>query len=242
MFIYFPEFLYRKSKSYIKNIFESKNMTIKYEASLENLISQSQSDYENNNDIKNNKDFDEFRKFPLKDFKENLSTILKDDIDLPKVEFIACNKFKDFDILPISDYNFSQNKITICFDKLSSLPQGNKKIDSEKMKIKYFEALFLKEFSYFYEINKNFALKKISLNDKAKLSINACRSEIMHRYPIEQMDFRNKSENLFYDELIRRCAYNEFKYKFNDDIEFEASNSYDNINELTRKYINSNYI
>ena len=42
------------------------------------------------------------------------------------------NKFKDFDILPISDYNFSQNKITICFDKLSSLPQGNKKIDSEQ--------------------------------------------------------------------------------------------------------------
>ena len=82
------------------------------------------------------------------------------------------------------------------------------------------------QLNYFYEINKNFALKKISLNDKAKLSINACRSEIMHRYPIEQMDFRNKSENLFYDELIRRCAYNEFKYKFNDELieDFKSKN------------------
>jgi hypothetical protein len=41
MFIYFPEFLYRKSKIYLKNIFESKKNIIKYEASLENLISQS---------------------------------------------------------------------------------------------------------------------------------------------------------------------------------------------------------
>lgn len=233
MFIYFPEFIYRKSKSYIKNIFESKKNTIKYEASLENLISES---------INSDTNFN-FNKFPLKDFKENLSKIIKDDIELPKVEFIACNKFKDYDIQPISDYNFSRNKIIICFDKLSNFSQENKKSDLEDMKIKYFEALFLKEFSYFFEINTNYSMKKLNLNDKAKLSINACKYEIRHRYPSSgKIDFKNKSENLFYDELIRRCAYNEFKYKFNDEIEFEASNSDENINELIRKYINSNYL
>jgi hypothetical protein len=211
-----------------------------------------------------------FNTFPLKDFKENLSNIIKDNIDLPKLQFIACNRFKDYDILPISDYNFSRNRITICFDKLSSLTtsssQGIKIINQnrsedkninlyistntdnlDEIKIRYFEALFLKEFSYFYEINKNFNLKKISLNDKAKLSINACRYEILHRYPMNKNDkidlnFSNKTEILFYDELIRRCAYNEFKYKFNNDIEFEASKSDENINELTRKYINANYV
>lgn len=265
MFIYFPEFLYRKSKTYIKNISESKKIITTYENSLDLLISESLSINKNvNKNKKNPKTFNEssfsfdFNNFPLKNFQENLSNIIDDKIDLPTLEFQACNKFNDFDTQPISDYNFSNNKINICYDKISSnlikaeingsKITKNSLIDNKenftRNKIRYFEALFLKEFSYFYEINKNYSMKKITLNDKAKLSINACRYEIMHRYPLAKgrKEFSNKAENLFYDELIRRCAYNEFKYKFNDDLEFEASNSDENINELVRKYINANYL
>lgn len=169
---------------------------------------------------------------------QNLELILKDNIILPKVELKHCNKLFDYfsDIRGISNYNFTENKITICFNKI----KDNGRNHGKDPKSFIIEALFLKEFSYFSDFNLTYANKKLSLSDKAKITIQACRFEINHILKDKKLNsgiFENKLE----DEFIKRCSYLDFKYKFFDDLEFEASKADENINQLVKRLIDSNF-
>ena len=108
--------------------------------------------------------------------------------------------------------------------------------ENKENNILEFESLFLKEFSYFYDYNKNYSGKKMNINDKAKITLKACRFEILHKFK----NLNNKKN--FNEEIIKRCAYLDFKFKFSDEVEYEAGKSDSNINELVRKYIDGNYV
>jgi len=168
----------------------------------------------------------------------NLEMIIKENIILPKIEFQHCNMLFDYfsDIKPISNYNFTDNKITICFNRIKDNGINNGKENKSLIT----EALFLKEFSYFSDFNLTFANKKLSLSDKAKITIQACRFEIKHILKDKKLNI-GIAENKLEDELIKRCSYLDFKYRFFDDLEFEASKVDDNINQLVKKHIDSNF-
>lgn len=171
---------------------------------------------------------------------ENFKIIQKEKIKLPTLELEHCNKFYDYlsEVNPISNYNFNDNKIKICTNKIQNL-NNQKHNHEDKDKILYFESLFLKELSYFFDYNSKYANKCLNLNDKAKIAIRGCRFEIKHR--LSDRNFSSGASEKFEDELIKRCAYLDYKYKFLNDLEFEASKTDDNINLIVKKYIDSNF-
>ena len=179
---------------------------------------------------------------------KNLNSIINEKINLPYLELKHCNKFYDYlaEIKPISDYNFTENKISICLNRIGKTNEYTNQTYLKEEKLIFFESLFLKEFSYFYDFNKTYSNKRINLSDKAKITINACKLQIKHKIKNENLINNNSnsqtiSEINLDDELIRRCSYVDFKYKFFDDIEFEAAKTDKSINELVKKYIDSNF-
>jgi len=164
----------------------------------------------------------------------------KEKVDLPKVELLHCNKFYDYlsEVNPISSYNFSENTIKICSNKIQNQNEF-KTYNEEKDKIKFVESLILKELSYFFDYNSLYANKKLNLNDKAKIAIRGCKFEIKHK--LNENSLNSVLVERFEDELVKRCAYLDYKYKFFNDLEFEASSSDENINSIVKKYIDSNF-
>lgn len=287
MFIYFPEFLYRRTVAYIENTFKSSSRDKeKYEISIHKLLSYAIENNYNKNDskeknFKSKKSSDHNIFDPKTKFSECFNDALKENISLPKIELIHCNKFYDYlsDVTPSSEYNFSDNKIKICINKLENCLKDKKSIFkgienpseniiskyllpyskynnsdyNDTIKVRNFQAIFLKEFSYFYDYNKTYNNKKITLNEKAKMTIQACKYEVLAKLKLNPNEFninqRNNTKNLLMqlqsnlnNELVKRCAYLELKYKFFDDLEFENSKENEsNINELARKYVDSNF-
>jgi len=172
---------------------------------------------------------------------ENINIIRKEKIKLPKLELEHCNKFYDYlsEVNPISNYNFNENKIKICTNKIQYLDNNKGNIDNDRDRILYFESLLLKELSYFFDYNSNYGNKRLNLNDKAKMAIKGCKFEINHR--LREINSGNYISEKFEDELVKRCSYLDYKYKFLNDLEFEASKTNENINLLVKRYIDSNF-
>ncbi len=234
MFIYFPEFIYKRTKYYLENTFNKPLDKEKISRSLETLFNKVLNDSKQTDKI----NFNNKEKSSKEMFRNNIDNILNQNITLPKLELNHCNKYYDYysEISPISNYDFAENKITICINKIKShyLPENK---DKENLVI---ESLILKEFSYFCDFNTKYSKKSIKLNDKAKLTIQACRFEI--KYQIENKQFYyDFYEKKIEDEIVKRCSYLDFKYRFFDDLEFESSKNDENINLLVKNYIDTNF-
>jgi uncharacterized protein YfkK (UPF0435 family) len=201
MFIYFPEYLYKKIKNYTFNTFNSGVS----EKEAKNLIQEKLSDPE---------------------YSCLVSSFKKDKISLPIIKLKVCNNLLKNEVEQnlglISSYNRIENKIEICNDYIESAS--------------HFESLIDKELTYAYEFSTRKG--KLSLNDLATMSINACRSSLKN-------DTKNL-HNMIQSEIVKRCAYLEYKYKFSREIKNYYEEEYpemDNIklNEIVRKIIDINF-
>jgi hypothetical protein len=189
MFIYFPEFCYRKTKEIFKSTF-SLGISEQYaKAQIEKLFSE-------------------------QTFNKQVEEIKKHNILLPRLNLKHCVRLSLNSILePISNYDLITNEINICQNLVAKEDLGR---------------VFLKEFSYFYSFNLKYAGKERNLNDLAQITLEACMKSYEH-------DNISKSVK---NEIIKRCSFNEFKYKFKSEI----SEKYDtiDINNYIKKLIENN--
>lgn len=236
MFIYFPEFFYKQTKLYLRNTFakplDKQSMSTSIESIINKVFEDSTSSNPNQNILNGNS---------LKMISDDKKIIQKDEFKLPLVSLEHCNKFYDYlsEINPISNYDFNENKITVCVNKMKNKIDFSRVNDLNQDRIIIFESLLLKELSYFFDYNYNFANKRLNLNDKAKMVIRGCLFE--QQYQINTKNSQYLSNNKFRDELVKRCAYLDFKYKFFKELEYESSKTDENINCITKKYIDSNF-
>lgn len=200
MFIYFPEYLYKKIKNYTFNTFNCG-------------VSQV-----NANDLIQ-------KKFSDQEYSNLISSFNSNKTSLPIIKLKSCNNFLnkevELNLGVISFYNRIENKIEICNDYIEN--------------INHFESIIEKELTYAYE----FSIRKgkLTLNDFATMSINACKNSL-----------KNETKNLhttIKSELVKRCAYLEYKYKFSREIKNYYEEEYpeiDNLklNEIVRKIIDIN--
>jgi hypothetical protein len=202
MFLYFPEFIYRQGKNYFKNTFASK-LT---EEEIRNHIKSY--------NIQENQAVKELRE------KNNI---------LPKIEFKFCefNFFNQNNDI-ISEYDFFENKITICTNRLLGKD--------------HLISLLNKELKYAQIYNQEKENKKIlTLNDYAQIAIEGCKEELTS---LSKYSGKNKLNK----ELISRCAFSDFNLRFKNDLlqileqndNLEIINSEININEFTYKLIENN--
>ena len=159
MFIYFPEFLYRKGKEFTKNTFK-KNIEKDEEVKRIQII------------------------FNTNEFKIMLNNLKENKIRLPAIDYKHCINFDS--LIPISNYDRIENKITIC----SNLTENT-------------DEYIRKEFTYFYETNITLPGKDINIDNLSKIALKACKNSI------------SENNNHIKSELIRRCAYYELKHRFN---------------------------
>lgn len=149
-----------------------------------------------------------------KNFKNN-------KLSLPIIEFKHCNKFlvnKNNATKAISNYDLVENKISICKNQVSNYENLSN--------------LVTKELTYAQEYNITYKNKNLSINDLAKITVNACKSCV------------NENNKILKTELIKRCSSMEFKSKYNkkilDAYENEIENSDLKMNEIVKKIIELN--
>jgi hypothetical protein len=87
MFIYFPEFLYRKTKEFTKNTFKPKIDKNEISVQIQNTLNTG-------------------------DFQKMLKVIKDNKIRLPTIDYKHCIKFDS--LKPTSNYDQIDNKITMC--------------------------------------------------------------------------------------------------------------------------------
>jgi hypothetical protein len=160
----------------------------------------------------------------------NFSTLIdsykKNKVSFPNINLKHCNKFigddTHFNLGFISDYSMIDNKIGICKNM----------IEDET----HLFRLLRKELSYALQLNLHYRNnKKTNLNDYTKFSIEACKSMI-------------SSENIhkvLKNELVKRCAILEFKFKFQEKLKNHYEEEYpemDNLklNELIKQLVDLN--
>lgn len=196
MFVYFPEFVYKFSKNFVKTTLDF-NFD---KTNCERILSET---------------------MKLEEVSETIKAFNKAKIKLPITEFKHCLQ-TDF-IKPISNYDPVENKIEICKNLISNEQE--------------LRGVFIKELTYAQEFNINFAKKNLTLNDLAKISSKACSKSLTIFKEIKY------SKNL-HVELTKRCAYNDFKYKFAYELTENLQNLTTNedltINELVKNLIDRN--
>lgn len=149
-----------------------------------------------------------------------VSQFKKHRVKLPILQLNHCIQ-TDF-IKPISNYDRLENTIEICKNLVP---------DTDK-----FVQTFIKELAYAFEFNINFSGKNLALSDYANICARACRISISNIENVEVQSIKS--------ELVKRCAYNEFKYKFQKEI-FDYSSDLIGedlkINDLVKQLVDRNY-
>ncbi len=148
-------------------------------------------------------------------------------IKLPKIEMKHCNKFfsSSAENLRIqSSYDKNDNQITLC----NNIYDNNDDILID----------FKKELSISHSLNiKHKSRSNLTIQERTQIIIDSCIFGLNSK----------KVNKLIKNELIRRCAYIELKYKFGVAVkEFYGEDYCDmedlKLNEIVRKLVDQNFI
>lgn len=147
----------------------------------------------------------------------------QEKIKLPTLNLTHCIHLDP--LKPISNYSIIHNTITIC-----------KNLIHDEI---HFRETFNKELYYSYILNTN-RNDSASINELVKITLKACRHSIN-----SILDLKSNKDEKLNVELIKRCSYNELKFKFPKEIK-EFYTEYDNneikLNSIIRNLIDQNKI
>jgi hypothetical protein len=183
MFIYFPEFIYRKSKEFVKFTF-APSLSDRYtKAEIAKLLSSDE-------------------------FSSHMSEIRKNNILLPRVNLKHCVRFSiNSSLIPISEYDIVTNQINICANML-----GEKFKQTIRKEFSYFYDLNLKYAGKDLNLNeytlialracfKSFGDSHLSRNMKIELAKRCSFVEMKYKYGHEII---KKCEQETVNALIKR--------------------------------------